>query len=84
MNRKLKAIEKVRAKVTQETASEVKRINIEAWLRTSNSAFEDDFDGEIEKIAQQIKQAIISLTGKRLKDTNGNQVGSVDIKTENA
>lgn len=47
-------------------------------FNVENAAFEDDFDGEVEFVLKQaIKNIQRGTLDKPLRDTNGNDVGSV-------
>lgn len=50
-------------------------------FETNNSAFEEDFEGEIKRILTQAEKKIVSTKNQsfNLKDVNGNAVGKVSI-----
>ena len=49
---------------------------------TDNAAFQENFEWQVRNILEKVKIAITAdnLTGKRIKDWNGNTVGSFIIK----
>jgi hypothetical protein len=50
-------------------------------IDTDNAAFEDDYEGEMEKILEDVSVLVIDeQTEGILHDSNGNAVGEVTIK----
>lgn len=74
--------EQVEAEVelTQEQLDEAKKAKKSYTVKfeVSNASFEDDFDGEVEFVLKQaIKNIQRGTLDKALRDTNGDDVGSV-------
>lgn len=66
--------------LTQEQLDEAKKAkkSYAVKFEVTGAAFEDDFDGEVEFVLKQaIKNIQRATLDKPLRDTNGNDVGSV-------
>lgn len=48
-------------------------INVE----TGNASFQEDYEGQMSDIMEQVKKAVLRREGKNLYDFNGNNVGNV-------
>lgn len=48
-------------------------------FKTGNATFEEDWEGSVEFITEQIKDALMSKSDKNLRDINGNAVGKITI-----
>lgn len=56
--------------------SKVSKVTI--TIDTTNDAFEDMFQYEVAKVLAQVEM----IDGMKLRDSNGNTVGTVEIETE--
>lgn len=48
-------------------------------FKTGNAAFEEDWEGSVEFITEQIKNALLNKSDKNIRDINGNTVGTIAI-----
>lgn len=75
------AVEQKETELTQEQLDEAAKKAKKSFtikFTAENAAFEDDFEGEVEFVLKQaIKNIQRGALDKPLRDTNGNDVGSV-------
>jgi len=48
-------------------------------FKTGNAAFEENWEGAIEFVAKQIKDALMDKNDKNIRDINGNTIGKITI-----
>ena len=48
-------------------------------FKTGNAAFEENWEGSVEFITEQIKNALLNKSDKNIRDINGNTIGTIKI-----
>ena len=48
-------------------------------FKTGNAAFEENWEGSVEFITEQIKNALLNKSNKNIRDINGNTIGTIKI-----